>query len=335
MKKIGFFLLALFFLPLCQAQALSEHLTVDMHYVVVSPAEDGSSILKHMINYTNTSDTEYKGDGSSEGVINVRLPQGAFALQINDQSLGIKETGNGFVTTKPIPAKETQVLPFSYQVPAGVPIGLTLDYPLQVMQVLVPEGAGSVDIEGAKAANQGMMEFEEKNFWFYNVEGIEAGKPLTIIYQKNKQPPADEAAGAGTETGAQTGDNQENTGNVTRTDPGFHNPGHLRMWYQSPLKQFNAHILMIVLGAILAAGIGYYLYFKWRSRLEEQRIDADKEEKAFKLLVAKQNTIMDKILELEDSYSHGQVNEAEYSAKLDAYKHHLVQVKLNLRQFIE
>jgi len=69
--------------------------------------------------------------------------------------------------------------------------------------------------------------------------------------------------------------------------------------------------------------------------LEEERLGADKEEKAFKLLMAKQKAIMDKIIELEETFGDGKLSEDEYQAKLAAYKQHLVQVKLNLRNFVE
>jgi hypothetical protein len=62
---------------------------------------------------------------------------------------------------------------------------------------------------------------------------------------------------------------------------------------------------------------------------------SDKDEQAFKTLMAKQKAILDKILELEESYDKGQISEEDYHTKLDAYKHHLVQVKLSLREYVE
>jgi hypothetical protein len=51
--------------------------------------------------------------------------------------------------------------------------------------------------------------------------------------------------------------------------------------------------------------------------------------------MAKQKAIMDKILELEENFGDGNMSEEDYQAKLAAYKQHLVQVKMNLRQFVE
>ena len=60
-----------------------------------------------------------------------------------------------------------------------------------------------------------------------------------------------------------------------------------------------------------------------------------KEEKAFKMLMSKQKTILDKIIELEETHGDGVLSEEDYNKKLAAYKEHLVQVKVSLRQFIE
>ena len=83
------------------------------------------------------------------------------------------------------------------------------------------------------------------------------------------------------------------------------------------------------------AGIGYYSYFKLKNRAKNETNGVDKEEQVFKQLMAKQKAILDKIIELEDNLGNGQMTEDEYKTKLEAYKQHLVQVKLSLRQFVE
>jgi len=123
-------------------------------------------------------------------------------------------------------------------------------------------------------------------------------------------------------------------GAVTRMAPDFHNPGHIRMWNQSILQPFNPHIVMIVFGAIIIAGIAYYTYFKWIHAKEDAKIRMDKEETAFKQLIMKQNAIMEKVIELESAFEKGQIAEDEYSEKMKAYKHHLVKVKMSLRDYI-
>lgn len=316
-------------LPILNASANADaKIQIEMEYIVISPGEDGSTAIMDMVNVKNQTAEEYKGDGKSEGVVSILLPEGASGLQMLDGKIEYKVTDTGFVTTKPIAANGTEVLPFNYRVEAGKEIVLKFPYPVGLYQILIPEGSGSVEIEGASFSNQGLLEFDDQNYWGYSIQGIEANQTLTLGYDKDKQPD-------GQDSSLKSDMTNENLGNVTKTAPDFHNPGHLRMWQQSALRKFDPHILMIVLGAILIAGIGYYSYFTMKNRAQNKIAGADKEEQAFKLLMAKQKAILDKILELEESYEKGQIPEDEYHTKLEAYKHHLVQVKLSLRDYIE
>lgn len=329
-KKITvFFLGMMLLLPFHGLAASDSKITVDMHYIVVSQSEDGSTNMMNMVNYTNTTNEEYKGDGKSEAVLNVTLPEGAKDLNFLDNKIAFKQVDKGFITTTPVPGNQTVVLPYSYRIAKGEDINLTVDYPVQMMQILVPEGRGSIEVKGAEATSQGLFKFDDQNYFGYSIEGIKVNQKFTLIYNKDVQPPVDQTKQAQT-----TSENGKNSA-VTHTAPAFHNPGHLRMWAQSPLHRFNPHVFLIILGAIMIAGISYFAYFKRKAKLEEERLGADKEEKAFKQLMAKQKAIMDKIIELEETFGDGKLSETEYHAKLAAYKQHLVQVKLNLRNFIE
>ncbi len=327
-KKITVFFLGLMLLVPIQGFAASDtKITVDMHYIVVSPAEDGSTNMMNMVNYTNKAAEDYSGDGKDEAVLKVTLPEGAQDLNFLDNQIAFKQVDKGFITTTPVPGNQTMVLPYSYRMPKGKEINLSVDYPVQSLQILVPEGMGSLEIKGAESTSQGLFAFDDKNYFGYSIEGLKEGQTLTLVYSKDIQP-----TGASTK---QTNTTSENKSGVTHTAPAFHNPGHLRMWAQSPLHRFNPHVFLIIIGTIIIAGIAYFAYFKRKARLEEERLGADKEEKAFKQLMAKQKAIMDKIIELEETFGDGKLTEDEYQAKLAAYKQHLVQVKLNLRNFIE
>ncbi|MFB3165983.1 hypothetical protein P5G62_002370 [Neobacillus sp. 179-C4.2 HS] len=329
-KKITVFLLGLLLLiPINGMAAAESAISVDMHYLVVSPAEDGSTNMMNMVNYTNTTAEEYKGDGTGEAVLNVTIPTGAIGFTFLDNKMAQKQVETGFITTDPIPANQTVVLPYSYRIAKGEEISLSFDYPVQMMQILVPEGMGSIVFKNVTATNQGLFKMDDQNYQGYSVEGIQAKQVLTMIYDQDKQPAASDAQGS-TEQGE-----SKSSGNVTKTAPAFHNPGHLRMWSQSPLRSWDPHVFLIVMGAIIIAAISYYSYFRMRARAEEKRLGADKEESAFKNLMAKQKAIMDKILELEENFGDGNMSEEDYQAKLAAYKQHLVQVKMNLRHFVE
>ncbi|WP_413308900.1 hypothetical protein AA0X95_11285 [Bacillus sp. 1P10SD] len=329
-KKITVFFLGLMLLiPLHGLAATDSKISVDMHYIVVSPAEDGSTNMMNMVNYFNTSGEEYKGNGEGKAVLSVAIPKGAKDLNFLDNKIAFKEVENGFITTTPVPANQTTVLPYSYRMPKGEEINITLDYPVQTMQILVPEGMGSIEVKGVEATSQGLFPFDDQNYFGYSIEDLKANQTFTLVYNKDVQPPSDST------TKSQNASANANNSSVTHTAPAFHNPGHLRMWAQSPLHRFNPHVFLIIIGAILIAGISYYAYFRRKARLEEERLGADKEEKAFKQLMAKQKAILDKIIELEETFGDGNLSEEDYHAKLAAYKQHLVQVKLNLRSYVE
>src|SRR3954462_3393883 len=122
-------------IPLNGIAASNTKISIDMHYLVVSPGEDGSTNMMNMVNYTNTAAEEYKGDGKSEAVLKVTLPEGAKDLNFLDNQIAFKEVDKGFITTTPIPANQTQVLPYSYRMPKGKEIVLKSDYPVQLMQI--------------------------------------------------------------------------------------------------------------------------------------------------------------------------------------------------------
>lgn len=329
-KKITVFLLGvLLLIPINGMAAAESAISVDMHYLVVSPAEDGSTNMMNMVNYTNTTAEEFKGDGTGEAVLNVTIPTGAIGFTFLDNKIAQKQVDTGFITTDPIPANQTVVLPYSYRVAKNKEINLSFDYPVQMMQILVPEGMGSIEFKNVTATNQGLFKMDDQNYQGYSVEGIQAQQSFTMVYDKEKQPSPSETQGSNMQ-GASASD-----GNVTKTAPAFHNPGHLRMWSQSPLRSWDPHVFLIVMGAIIIAAMSYFAYFRMKARAEEKRLGADKEESAFKNLMAKQKAIMDKILELEENFGDGNMSEEDYQAKLAAYKQHLVQVKINLRQFVE
>jgi hypothetical protein len=329
-KKITVFLLGLLLLiPLNGLAAAESVISVDMHYLVVSPAEDGSTNMMNMVNFTNTTPEEFKGDGTSEAVLNITIPTGATGFTFLDNKIAQKQVDTGFITTDPVPANQTVVLPYSYRIVKGEEINLSFDYPVQAMQILVPEGMGSIKFKNITATNQGLFKMDDQNYQGYSVEGIQAKQSFTMIYDKDKQP-ASSKSQASTAQGA----GETNT-NVTKTAPAFHNPGHLRMWAQSPLRSWDPHVFLIVMAAIIITALSYFAYFRMKARAEEKRLGADKEENAFKNLMAKQKAIMDKILELEENFDDGNLSEEDYRAKMTAYKQHLVQVKMNLRQFVE
>ncbi len=122
---------------------------------------------------------------------------------------------------------------------------------------------------------------------------------------------------------------------VTRTAPSFHNPGHLRMWYSSPLRSFDPHLFTAILLLILIAGIGWYFYFQMKHRASEEKVATNNDENVFQELVVKQKVILNKLLELEEMYKKGNLTDEEFEKKAVLYREHLVKVKMELQRFMD
>lgn len=122
---------------------------------------------------------------------------------------------------------------------------------------------------------------------------------------------------------------------VTRSSPSFHNSGHLRLWYESPLRNFDPHLFTAILIIIIIAGIGWFIYFQIKHKELEEKIDTNTDEKHFHDLVVKQKVILNKLLDLEEMHKKAELSDEEYEAKTSAYRQHLIKVKVELQQFMD
>lgn len=121
--------------------------------------------------------------------------------------------------------------------------------------------------------------------------------------------------------------------NVTRTAPSFHNPGHIRLWNDTPLRNFEPHLFMAILILLLVAGIGYFIYFKRKAKLNQTVNEQDDDE--FLELTSKKNLLLKKIVQLEEAYEAGELSLEEFNKKNTAYKNYLYKVKQELNKFLE
>lgn len=122
---------------------------------------------------------------------------------------------------------------------------------------------------------------------------------------------------------------------VSRSTPSFHNPGHLRMWYSTPLRSFDPHLVTAILILIIIAGVGWFIYFQIKNRTAEDKVETNPDEKVFQELVVKQKVILNKLLELEELHKSGNITVDEYEKKESLYREHLVKVKMELQRFMD
>lgn len=122
---------------------------------------------------------------------------------------------------------------------------------------------------------------------------------------------------------------------VTRSAPSFHNPGHLRLWNDSPLRSFDPHLLTAILLIIVIAGVGWFIYFQIKNRNLEEKLENSVDEKKFHELVVKQKVILNKLIELEEMHKKGELTDEVFENKSSAYRETLVKVKLELQRFMD
>ena len=120
------------------------------------------------------------------------------------------------------------------------------------------------------------------------------------------------------------------------TKVAFHSPGHIQRWYNSPLRNQDAHLwfaflIILIIGIIVAAGMLYRIRQQEAAKAEE----ANKGEKLYIEMVAKQKRLMAKIADLDEKLSKGEIQQEEYNRLRDEYKKTLVKVKLKLKELEE
>jgi Tfp pilus assembly protein PilO len=115
----------------------------------------------------------------------------------------------------------------------------------------------------------------------------------------------------------------------------FHNPGHLRMWYETPLRNFDPHLFTAIVVIIIVAGVGWFTYFQLKNRSLEEKMDENTDEKQFHDLVVKQKVILNKLVELEEKHKAGELSDEDYEKKASAYRDHLIKVKVQLQRFMD
>lgn len=121
---------------------------------------------------------------------------------------------------------------------------------------------------------------------------------------------------------------------VTRTAPTFHNPGHIRLWNDTPLRSFEPHLFTAIVIIILIAGISYFFYFRHKGKTDQELV-GDKDDERFRELIAKKNIVLKRIAQTEEDCEADKLSEEECNKKILAYKEYLYKIKLELNQFIE
>src|SRR5699024_8878355 len=111
-------------------------------------------------------------------------------------------------------------------------------------------------------------------------------------------------------------------------------PGHIRLWNDTPLRNFEPHLLMAILILLLVAGIGYFIYFKRKAKLNKGTVNGQDDDEFLELTI-KKNLLLKKIVKVEEAYEESELFYDEFNQKNTAYNNYLYKVKHELKKFIE
>lgn len=182
--------------------------------------------------------------------------------------------------------------------------------------VMVP--AGQLRVMSENLEDQGVMAMGENQLHIY-AGAFEQGDALSMMV----------LPGTGT-TGAPGGA----PGTVSvESAPAFHDPGHIRMWEQSPFSGIDAHLFMVI---VIGVPVGLLVWYLVKRRQgQKAKTDLEREEEVFQRLLIREKYLKQKLVELEQQYSEGTVSDEDYEQQLEVYKKKLLEVRMKLKQFTE
>ncbi|KKM11281.1 hypothetical protein SY88_09440 [Clostridiales bacterium PH28_bin88] len=304
-----FFLLSLLVTVGTVQAAPEETISVSMHHYILQPGSKGMLDVKEIVVVNNQGAEIAAGAGKVKFV----LPEGYQDLIFAGGTEQLVEAkGQELVVTAAVPKGESTYR-FGYLLPAGAAphfiLKHRLPYPTETLFVLTP--LQGVSVSSTKLVDGGVS--QEQQARIYMADNLPAGEQVDMVV----------TLGAGAAAGGVT---------QPPPNPKFHNPGHIRLWYQSPFKGINAHLFMVMVIGVPLAGLIYYV-FKRRQMGDALKAKGDPEEEMFHRLMAREKVLLQKIGELDEKRANQEVDEDTYRQLREAYKKKLVNVKAQLKEF--
>lgn len=290
--------------------------TVQLHHFVLDPGPDGSLRVEEKIVLDNP------GAPLPPGSVRFHLAEGAQNVLLPGKEAGELEIRDGEVVVKgTVPAGQTSY-GFEYVLPPGAPHFVLVQksrYLTRGTYVLVPPSG--LEVRGENVEDRGVVDWGGQNMRVYAAGPVPPGGETLFAVTR------------GTGTGGGAGKTRAR-GYLSRNQPvSFHNPGHIRLWYQSPFRGLDAHLfLAIVFGAPLAAA-GIHFARRWKKTAVVPATGQTADEQLFQRLRIRERILLAKLVELERKHGAERLAEEEYARLREAYRRKLVQVKLQLREF--
>ncbi|MCF6095160.1 hypothetical protein L1765_14445 [Microaerobacter geothermalis] len=253
------------------------------------------------------------------------LPQGATNL-VFEKAEELEQLPKGFTATFDTGDQTSTDISYSYEIPdfnSDRTLSFTQNYDVDTLNILIP-AAMNLSIASERFTTNEPVTINDNTYKYYTAKDVKAEEPLDIQFLL--KPATDDMAGMNMGGSTQPV--------ISKQAPQFHNPGHIRVWYQSPLRSMNPHIFLIILGVVVISGIALYIRYRM---MEQERLEASRNEKddLFDKLLLKQKVLMQKIVEMDEAHQKGNIPESVYRDKRNAYKEQLIHVKLQLRELTE
>ena len=120
---------------------------------------------------------------------------------------------------------------------------------------------------------------------------------------------------------------------LSNGSPQFHNAGHVRIWKQSGLRNFNPHLFSLVMAA-LTIGALVVAAAKWTSNRRTATGYA-RDDRIFMQLVRKKSILISRIADIEERLSSGQMAESGQEERYEVLKRSLIETEMILEDMTE
>jgi uncharacterized membrane protein len=184
--------------------------------------------------------------------------------------------------------------------------------------VYIPVNSG-LTLESSQLNDSGTMSINQRLYNYYSLMNLQANDSIEIKIKV---------------TEAQENVTASNDNRVNQGYDGFHNPGHIRFWENSPLSNFNPHLVTFVFIVLIVFSIVYYFY-RWHIDEKKNVQQSSQEDDVFIRLYKEESLLKKKLAEIQLALDDGEISEDEFIKRRDIYKKKLINVKLKIKEFTE
>ncbi|MDW7674723.1 MAG: hypothetical protein SCK28_09325 [Bacillota bacterium] len=301
----------------------SDQVSIDVHHILLKLVEDNKLEVREIIKFNNAGDVievDTSLPTEEQPTLRVSLPKYFDELIIGEgantnEELQQLEIGMGII--KDIPPGEYKLdLLYNLLMSGGdkFVIDKQIIYNTESFYILAPE---NILVMGEGVVLAGNAPMGDTNYSQYFIENTVPGTELSIVAVKGEAP------------------NSSSFLNMGYSNTAFHSPGHIRFWNNSPFRGVEPHLFMLVLVGGLAIGLIVYIK-KWKDNKSfANNGQNNNDDKEFKVLLAKQKILLEKIQEAKEQLDRNEIDQDAYEKMLVLYKEKLTKVKVKLKMLSE